>query len=164
VSDVRPRHPGLAMVHDALHAVMAADLPGGLADQVRDALDALTLFCSSPTSRPAPVSLDRAAESAQVQRVMREGGLPRDEVLAGSDFLAVRLHLWLLLRTEPIAEQEAEGFVVRAQNEREARRFVIAHEEMGDEGAAAWLNPERSRCTPLHHEGLPAVILASRRD
>jgi hypothetical protein len=147
VSDGVPQHPGLAVIHHALRAVLAAGLPEELDDQVRDALDALTGFCSSPMSVPALLCVHRAVESERVRRVMREGGLPLDEVLAGSDGDPVGPGL-RLLRTEPAGDQAAEGSVERATDERAARPFAIVQREMEGEGAAEWPSPRRKSPDP----------------
>lgn len=49
------------------------------------------------------------------------------------------------------------GAVVRAKSEYEARR--LAAEQAGDEGPAAWRNPENSLCEPLDHKGTAGVVM-----
>lgn len=51
---------------------------------------------------------------------------------------------------------KAFGFVVVAPDELTARR--IASEDCGDEGPAAWLDPEQSQCIPLDQEEAGVVM------
>ena len=75
---------------------------------------------------------------------MREGGLPLDEVLAGSDGGP---SLRLFTRTEPAGDQAVVGSVERATDEGAPPPFAIVQGGMEDEGsAAAW--PSRRRMAP----------------
>lgn len=51
----------------------------------------------------------------------------------------------------------ANGFVVRASDESEARGF--ASNQCGDEGAAAWQMAGYSTCQELTADGKPGIIL-----
>ena len=51
----------------------------------------------------------------------------------------------------------AQGFVVRAESEQQAR--ALAADEADDEGRRAWLDPAFSDCTELVSEGELGVIL-----
>lgn len=68
------------------------------------------------------------------------------------------MRLWLLTRYAT-GTDEADGFVVRAPDEGEARR--LASLRAGDEGSPAWLLPERSTCVELKLEGSRGVLLRS---
>jgi len=55
---------------------------------------------------------------------------------------------------------KAFGFVVRAENETQARQF--AHEVAGDEnsdGTNPWLSAAYSTCKPLSDAGEPGVVM-----
>jgi hypothetical protein len=70
------------------------------------------------------------------------------------------MKIYLLKRTEQIGYDEADGFVVAADNPAQAR--AQAADSAGDEGGATWQAPSRSTC----HEINPArqqygVILRS---
>jgi hypothetical protein len=67
--------------------------------------------------------------------------------------------LWIL---RPVTDwkpwyDKSFGFVVRAENESAAR--VIASENAGDEGAAAWLKSEETTCQELTADGPATMIL-----
>ncbi len=72
------------------------------------------------------------------------------------------MKLWLL---RPVTRwhapyDTADGFVVRAPTESEAR--AIAQENGGDErdtDGAAWTDPELSTCVELLADGEPGVVL-----
>lgn len=49
------------------------------------------------------------------------------------------------------------GFVIRAPDEKTARK--IAAEHLGDEGEDSWLSPTFSRCEELKAEGRTTTIL-----
>lgn len=78
------------------------------------------------------------------------------------------MKLWLL---HPINPHEgpwdpwydkAFGFVVRAENETEARAF--AANGCGDEGEYPWINAVFSTCIELLPEGEQGVVIQKRRD
>lgn len=52
--------------------------------------------------------------------------------------------MWLFRLQREAGLDEVEGFVVSAATVREAREF--ASKFAGDEGAAAWLDPEKTHC------------------
>jgi hypothetical protein len=78
------------------------------------------------------------------------------------------MRLWLLQPKEPgkgpwAGYDVAEGFVIRAETEAQARR--MAQEHGGDECSwwparhPTWLNEELTTCTPLAEDGEAGVIL-----
>jgi len=52
---------------------------------------------------------------------------------------------------------KAFGFVVRAENEDEAR--ILASKEAGDEGGSVWINNNFTYCIELKGEGEKGVII-----
>jgi len=53
------------------------------------------------------------------------------------------------------------GFVVRAENEQQAREFAAEKSDgAGDEGKEAWLDAKYSTCTILTTDGEPGVLLS----
>ena len=69
------------------------------------------------------------------------------------------MKLWLLKRPEDDCSwDEYDGFVIRAQNEVQARR--IASENPGDEGASVWLSSVLSTCEELKNQGIPGIVLS----
>jgi hypothetical protein len=57
----------------------------------------------------------------------------------------------------------AHGFVVRANSEREARdiarRAHLEEATICHYQADGWLDPEKSTCEPISHDGEPGVVL-----
>lgn len=69
-----------------------------------------------------------------------------------------------LLEGSPTGWDVANGFVIRAPNEMDARR--LAAEQAGDERAEFWLNPNESTCVDIleqPYNGQPEVLLRSFR-
>lgn len=67
--------------------------------------------------------------------------------------------LWILTRknTDVPAYDVANGFVVRAPGEREARS--LAASQAGDEGPETWLRETESFCNPLRVKGKTRVLI-----
>jgi len=75
-----------------------------------------------------------------------------------------KMKLWLLRRTSTSARHdydEADGFVVRARSEAEAREFAAS--KCGSEGRKSWLGREDGRhatsCVELQADGRAEVVL-----
>lgn len=69
------------------------------------------------------------------------------------------MKLWLLKPIEAWDPwyDKADGFVVRAQNVKEARK--LAADCHGDEGRSVWLNAQITTCVELTADGPPEAIL-----
>ena len=70
------------------------------------------------------------------------------------------MKLWLLTRKETEASPIydcADGFVIRAETEAQARE--IASTSAGDEKAGTWLSADGSSCEELTTDGPPTVVL-----
>lgn len=67
------------------------------------------------------------------------------------------LYILRLVMDDQSYHDTARGFVVRAKSSGQARELASSH--CGDEGIAAWLDPEQSTCAPLHPVGVSRVIL-----
>jgi hypothetical protein len=68
------------------------------------------------------------------------------------------MKLWLLRPADPDFHgwDVSSGFVVRAEDERQARE--LASLEAGDEGPNFWTS-DKSRCVELERPGMPGVLL-----
>lgn len=77
------------------------------------------------------------------------------------------MKLWLLQPIELLTTlwnpwyDKVFGFVVRAENETEARKAAAA--KAGDETPEAWLNSHHSTCVELLPDGKPGVLLTDHR-
>ncbi len=71
------------------------------------------------------------------------------------------LKVWLLELREHPRYDEAESFVVIAENEAQARK--LASELCGDEGADTWLYDDASECTVLVPTSPPRVVVRNFR-
>lgn len=69
------------------------------------------------------------------------------------------MHLWLVERTDQVGYDEYDAKLVRAPDCESARRH--ASHKVGDEGASAWLDHERSKVTRVREDGKAGVILES---
>lgn len=74
------------------------------------------------------------------------------------------MKLWLLERSREGRERDrvydcANGFVIRAETEEDARIVASERPNHGDEGPDCWLDVNRSDATELSVEGSPGVIL-----
>jgi hypothetical protein len=77
-----------------------------------------------------------------------------------------RMRLYLLEPIDPYEEpydycDVAEGFVVRAKDEMEAR--MTAGEQAGEEGADAWKDQRLTRCQEILLQGDACIILKAFR-
>ncbi len=71
------------------------------------------------------------------------------------------MKLWLLMRTDRPGWDEFLGFVVRAEEEPEARR-VASEFTYGDEGRRLWEDPSQVRCEYIGEgPGVAGVVLES---
>ena len=68
------------------------------------------------------------------------------------------MKLWLLERNSlRVNDDEASGFVVRAEDETQARFF--AGPQAGDEGESTWADERKSTCVELTAAGVSGVVL-----
>lgn len=72
------------------------------------------------------------------------------------------MRLWLLVRDDASGYDIATEAVVRALDEGQAR--WIASENCGDEGPNVWLDPQRTSCVQLAHEGEAGLIIQATKD
>ena len=64
--------------------------------------------------------------------------------------------IFLITRTGSVDYEEYRAFVIKAQDEDEARQ--IASETNGTEGRGQWLNPSFSKCEELKEDGVSEII------
>ena len=65
------------------------------------------------------------------------------------------MKLWLLMRKDSVGYDEYDSFVVRAENEEEARRLAR------DSTSNGWTSEDQVDCHILLEEGIAEIILGS---
>lgn len=71
------------------------------------------------------------------------------------------MKLWIL---RPVSDKPdwwdcAQGFVIRAESESQARQMIVDGDKFGDEGHKFWLDSKQSSCVELIADGDPQIIL-----